>query len=102
MQQASAKPFKTAHELQTELDWAAQALTGDRSPSRIQFALPTIRSDDTYNWDVEVSCRPEQDENAQVAVQYVADKWCLAIPAPGTFQESTTAYRAGATDARRD
>jgi len=67
--------------LRAELDWAAQALTHDSSPSRIQFALPTLATDgqggDSYNWDVEVSCRPEQDEAAQAAVQHVADKWRL-------------------------
>ncbi len=84
MQVGSAKPFKTALELQAELDWAAQALSGDHSSSRIHFGLPAPLTGDqegaTYNWDVQVSCRPEQDEIAQVAVQYVADKWCLAAP----------------------
>ena len=39
MHEASGKPFRSAAELQAELEWAAQALTGDGSPARIQFAL---------------------------------------------------------------
>lgn len=82
MHEASGKPFRSAAELQAELEWAAQALTGDGSPARIQFALPKLAADDqsapSYNWDVDVSCRPEQDETARAAVQYVADKWRLA------------------------
>jgi hypothetical protein len=83
---ASNKPSKTAQELRAELDWAAQVLTRDSSPTRIQFALPTLaarsRAGDTYNWDVQVACRREQDVSAQAAVQHVADKWQLAVPGP--------------------
>lgn len=83
MQEDSTKPFRTAGELHAELDWAAHVLSGDDSDSPIIFELPTPAassdSEAIYNWDVRVSCRPEQDEAAQAAVQYVADKWNLVI-----------------------
>jgi len=93
MRDASARLFKTADELQAELDWAAIVLTGDRSPSRIWFAPPThainTQDNDFYNWDVEVSCRPDQDQLAQAAIQYVADKWRLVPAGSETTVEPT-------------
>ncbi len=81
---SSSKPLKTAEELCAELEWAAHTLTGDASGARILFALPTLASHDQpnpeYNWDVEVSCRPDQDEAAQAAIVHVANKWNLAAP----------------------
>lgn len=97
MQKSSAKPLRTARELRSELDHAAQSLSGDYSPSRIMFGLPALTSsngtEERYNWDVEASCRPEQDETAQAAVQYVADKWNLAAGQP------TRAFARPAADA---
>ena len=98
MHGASAKLSKTAAELLAELDWAAQVLTGDCSASRIQFALPIASApchDVHYNWDVQVSCRPDQDAAAQAAIQHVADKWRLAVCAADTFFHLAAAYRSG-------
>ena len=84
MEWRTPKPDKTAEELRAELDWAAQVLTGDASADRIAFALPTPALDgdagSDFNWDVEVSCRPDQDETAQAAITHVAEKWKLAVP----------------------
>ncbi len=105
MNDASIKPFRTAAELQAELDWAAQALIGESSSSRIRFALPTLNADQLresgYNWDVEVSCRPEQDETVRAAVQYVADKWQLATTGSGPSSELTAARRDRTRDVAR-
>lgn len=78
MQKASAKPFRTACESHAELDRAVHALSSDDSSSRIMFELPAPAmhrdAEAHYNWDVQVNCRPEHDEAAQTAVQFVADK----------------------------
>ena len=96
MHGASAKPSRTAPELLTELDWAAQILTGDRSASRIRFALPAESGghpEAACNRDVQVSCRPEQDAAAQAAVQHVADRWRLTVSAADAFDASAAPSR---------
>jgi len=92
------KPLKTAQEIQAELEWAAVQLTRDTSTTRMEFSLPTLATggqvDDAYNWDVQVSCRPEQDAAAQAAVQHVADKWRLAVSGFDIFVASPMVQRA--------
>ena len=85
MNPSPSKAVKSAEDLRAELEWAAQVLTGDASSDRVLFALPTpARVGDAaldYNWDVEVSCRPDQDEAVQAAIVHVAEKWNLAAAA---------------------
>jgi len=86
------KPLKTAGELRAELEWATQVLTGDTSDSRILFELPTLAEGEDatseYNWDVRVSCRPEQDDAARAAIRQVAGKWNLAARPMAHRQEN--------------
>lgn len=106
MSQASPKPFRTAREIRAELDWAAQVLTRDDSPSRITFALPEPiavgKREQAYTWDVLVRCRPDQDAAAQAAITYVADKWDLTDTLAARLHDLAEIYREGAEAARRD
>jgi len=101
MNRSPPKPAKSAEELRAELEWAVQVLTGDASADRVVFALPTPASVDAsldYNWDVEVSCRPDQDEAVQAAIVHVAEKWNLAA-ADGVYRGASASIRVARSDA---
>lgn len=106
MLRRSSKPVRTASEIRAELDWAVQVLTFGESSSRIGFDLPECAPaaewGPDFNWDVLVRCRPEQDEAAQVAISYVAEKWNLIDARPVRLHELAKAYREGAQAALCD
>lgn len=83
MNQRPPKPVKSAEELRAELERAMQVFAGDVSSDPVAFELPTLACDVDAsfdnNWDVQVSCRPDQDEAVQVAIAHVAGKWNLAV-----------------------
>jgi len=97
MNRSPPKAVKSAEELRAELEWAVQVLTGDASADRVVFALPTPASDvdasEDFNWDVDVSCRPDQDEAVQAAIVHVAEKWNLAV-AEGSRPASASIWAA--------
>jgi len=75
------REFKSAAELKTELDWAISVLLGADVTGRIVFDEPFPAQPATAqccNWDVTVSCSPDDDNVVRAAIRHVADRWDLA------------------------
>jgi hypothetical protein len=81
MARTTDRDAKSAAELKQELAWAASVLLGADASKRIEFHEPMAAADDAgqfCNWDVTVSCGPEDDEIVQAAIRHVAERWNLA------------------------